>query len=50
LEDGVLHGPKRGGGSCRHADLVVDVLDVVIGSLRGDEELVCPAVRKSSFL
>ena len=44
----MLHGPKRGGGSCRHTDLVVDVLDVVIGGLPGDEELVGDLLRRES--
>lgn len=39
MDDGVLHGPKSGGGSCGHTELVVDALDVVIGGLGGDDEL-----------
>ena len=38
LDDGVLHRPQRGGGPRRHADLAVDVLDVVIGGLGRDVE------------
>jgi hypothetical protein len=48
LDDGVLHGPKRGGRPCRHTDLVVDVLDVVIGGLPGDEQLVGDLLRGES--
>lgn len=42
----MLRGPKRGGGSCRHTDPVVDVLDVVISSLGGDEELAGDLLRR----
>jgi hypothetical protein len=48
LDDGVLHGPESGGGASRCADFVVDVLDVVIGSLRGDEELFGDLLRRES--
>src|SRR5947209_2764449 len=46
--DGVLHGPKSGGGSCRHTDLVVNVLDVMIGGLRRDEEPIGDRLRRES--
>jgi Aldo/keto reductase family len=36
----VLDRPERGGGSGRDADLRVDVLDVVVGGLGGDDESV----------
>ena len=36
----VLHRPESGGGSGRDADLRVDVLDVVVGRLGGDDEPV----------
>jgi hypothetical protein len=36
----VLHRPESGGGSGRDADLRVDVLDVVVGGLGGDDESV----------
>jgi hypothetical protein len=35
----VRHGPARGGGAVRHADLGVDVLDVVLGGPGRDEQL-----------
>ena len=44
-DDGVLHGPESGGGSRRYAYLVVDVLDVVIGGLRRDEEPIGDCLR-----
>src|SRR4051794_32235974 len=40
LDDRVLHGPERGRGSRRNADLGVDVLDVVVGGLGRDVEAV----------
>jgi hypothetical protein len=46
LDDGVLHGAKSGGGSPRYSNLVVDVLDVVIGGLRRDAELVGDLLRR----
>ena len=36
----VLDRPERGGGAGRDADLVVDVLNVVIGRFGGDEETI----------
>src|SRR5579872_1815757 len=45
LHDGVLHRPEGGGGACRYADFVVDVLDVVVGGLCGDEELISDLLR-----
>src|SRR5262245_36835398 len=35
--DAMLHGPQRGGRASGDADLVVDVLDMVIGGLGRDE-------------
>jgi hypothetical protein len=32
LNNGVLHGPKRGGGSSRYVDLGIDVLNVLTGA------------------
>jgi hypothetical protein len=46
-DDGVLHGPECGGTS-RYSDFVVDVLNVVIGGFRGDEELVGDLLRRES--
>lgn len=46
LDDGVPHGLKSGGGSRRYANLIVDVLDVVIGGLRRDVELVGDLLRR----
>jgi hypothetical protein len=40
LDDVVLHGPERGRGSRRDADLGVDVLDVVVDGLGRDAEPV----------
>lgn len=37
--DVVGHGPARGGSAVRHADLGIDVLDVVFGGPCGDEQL-----------
>src|SRR4026207_1715488 len=34
-DDGVLHGPQRGGGAGRDADLVVDVVGGVVGGRGG---------------
>jgi ABC-type branched-subunit amino acid transport system substrate-binding protein len=48
LNDGVLHGPEGGGRARRDTDLIVDVLDVVIGGLRGDEELIADLLRGES--
>ena len=45
-DDVVLHRPQRGGGAGRDADLVVDVLDVVIGGLGRDEEPVGDLARR----
>lgn len=44
----MLHGPQSGGGASRCADVVVDMLDVVIGGLRGDEEIVGDLLRRES--
>lgn len=38
IDDVVLYGPESRRRSVRHADLRVDVLDVMIGGLRGDVE------------
>ena len=43
-----MHGPKRGGGSCRQANLAVAVPDVAIRGLRGDEEFVSDMLRRDS--
>jgi hypothetical protein len=37
-DEPVLHRVQTRGGACRRVDLVVDVLDVVAGRLRGDDE------------
>src|SRR6476469_6271468 len=47
-DDSVLHRPKRGGSAGRDADLVVDVLDVVIGGLRRDEEPIGNRLRRQA--
>ena len=44
----MLHGPQSGGGSCRDADLVVDVLDVVVGRFRRDVEPIRDLARRES--
>lgn len=43
---GVLHGPERGGRARRDANLVVDVLDVMIGGLGGDVEPIGNLLRR----
>jgi hypothetical protein len=47
-DDRVLHRRQRGGSPSRCADFVVDVLDEVIGGLRGDEEFVGDLLRHES--
>src|ERR1044072_3734105 len=44
-DDALLYGPQRGGSSRRHADLVVDVLDVVIGGFGRDEQPIADLAR-----
>ena len=44
----MLHGPQSGGGSCRRADLAVDVLDVVICGLGRDGEPIGDLLRCES--
>src|SRR3954454_7894714 len=39
VDDVMLDGPARRRGPTRHADLRVDVLDVVLGGSRRDEQL-----------
>jgi hypothetical protein len=46
--NGVLHSPQCSSGASGRTDFVVDVLDVVIGGLRGDEELVGDLLRRES--
>ena len=44
----VLHRPQRCGGARRDPDLRVDVLDVVIGGLRRDVELLGDRLRRET--
>ena len=48
LHDAVLDRPARGRGPVRHADLGVDVLDVVLGGPRRDEQLAPRSRRRSA--
>ena len=48
LHDGVLHRPQRRGRARRDADLVVDMLNVMIGRLRRDEEPVGNLLRREA--
>jgi hypothetical protein len=47
-DDGVLHRPEHRGSPRRYADLGVHVLDVVVGCLRRDAELVGDLSRRES--
>ena len=49
VDDVVLEGPECGRRPVRHADLRVDVLDVVISRLRGDIETVGDLARREPF-
>jgi len=52
VHDAVRHGPARGGGAVRHADLGVDVLDVMLGGPCRDEQnssvAISPDVRPAA--
>jgi len=48
-EDSVLHRPERGSGSSRYPALGVDVLNVMVGGLRRDEEPIGDLSRRESL-
>src|SRR6266536_4040995 len=48
LEQAVLHAEQRRPGPGGHANLGVDVLHVVVGGLRGDEQAACHLFRREA--
>ena len=47
-DDVVLDGPEGGSGPRRHGDLAVDVLDVMIRGLRGNDEAIGDLARRET--